>query len=113
MRIHMAAKCSLQQLLYERLVARRGRSLHSGLIFLCPQALFYSLAGVIRELVAVRFQKCIGMLATSGAQEANLPSIAAAPFAEEQVDAQADSLDERQLSIKSLGLKAAGLPAIG
>src|SRR5436190_1709629 len=51
------------------------------------------------------------MVAGSVLQEANLFSVPATPFAQEEVHLQANSLKHRQFSIKSLRLKAAGLLA--
>jgi hypothetical protein len=44
-------------------------------------------------------------------EESNLLSVPATPFAKEEVNPETHSLDQRQLSVKGLRLKAAGLLA--
>jgi hypothetical protein len=51
------------------------------------------------------------MLASGVAEEANLFSVPATPFAEEEVHPQTNSLHQRQLSVESLRLKATSLLA--
>src|SRR5262249_51631808 len=47
------------------------------------------------------------------AQEAKLLSIAPAPFADREMNPQADALEHAQFTIERPRLKTAGLPAIG
>jgi hypothetical protein len=63
--------------------------------------------------MAEGFRKFIGMLMRGIVEKTNLISISAAPLAKEEMDSQANSLHRGELSIKCLGLEAAGLLASG
>jgi hypothetical protein len=51
------------------------------------------------------------MLPRRVVEESNLLSVPATPFAKEEVNSETKSLDQRQLSVKGLRLKAASLLA--
>jgi hypothetical protein len=75
--------------------------------------LFDPFASALGKVLSDICSKVIGMLASCVAEEANLFSVAATPFAEEEVDPQTNSLDQRQFSVESLRLKATSLLARG
>jgi len=55
----------------------------------------------------------IGMLVRGIVEETNLLAVSATPLAKEEMDSQANSLHQGELSIKRLRLEAAGLLASG
>ena len=85
-----------------RISRARSQNLTSGLFSLCLQPLFDPFASAMGKVLSDRFSEVIGMLASRVAEEANLFSVAATPFAEEEVHPQTNSLDQRQFSVESL-----------
>jgi hypothetical protein len=53
-----------------------------------------------------------GASLAGGAQKRNLPAVTPAPFAKQQMDAQADAFPKWQGLVEGVGLKAHGLFAI-
>lgn len=99
--------------LSDPLVARTGQALHASLFFLGAQPLLHSLAGGIGESLGGGVRQLIGVFVGRVTEEAKLGSKPATPFAEPQMNPQAEALENWQFVIQRLGLKTAGLPAAG
>jgi len=82
------------------------------LLFLGAQPLLHPLTGGIGKFLGGGFYQLIGMFVGRVVKETDLLSIAATPFAEQEMNPEADALGKGQPVIQRLGLKTAGLPAI-
>ncbi len=83
------------------------------LFFLGAQPLLHSLTSGFGKFLVWGFYQLIGVFVGCLAEEMNLLSISATPFAEEEMNPKADALKNGEFVVQCLRLKSAGLPATG
>src|SRR5262249_19245604 len=88
-----------------------SQTLHDRLFPFGPQLPLDPFSCFVGEFLRSSFEHFIGMLVRCVPQESELLAISATPRAQEQMQSESDSLENRQLAVERRGLQPRGLPA--
>ena len=95
------------------LVAGENATLHERLFAFAPQRALEPFAGFGGESLRGGLAQLPRMLARRAPQETELFSVAAAPFAEQKMEAQPEPLWQREVPVQSVGLEPGDLKTRG